>query len=360
MKRLTITSLIKPLTIIVSFLVVSCRGISENDLLRFPVKETGDKIQPIAVFPESVFSETLNLIGFKVLDDKLIACADYTTDHCLDVIDLSSGEYLQGLCRKGRGPGEFLDISPLFSIEDQSVIVYDPGTGRLSMVSVRGDNQGSVLHQIQIESSQNGMASLIMSLYKVKEDAVLAYNSIQGSSELVAIDNPYYALYDWNNGRERYEFNLFDASPLARSSEWVSTTAFDLRDCINREKTTVCFAMGTMPVFGYLDIPSGKVKGFRLKGEPPFSMTENRQFFTGICAQGHFIYALYLGNANSELAADRSKTKLYKLDWEGHILNKYEMDGIYLGCCATPDKLYLSKAEDGMNWGLYQLNIKML
>ena len=43
------------------------------------------------------------------------------------------------------------------------------------------------------------------------------------------------------------------------------------------------------------------------------------------------------------------KTTLYKLDWEGNLLNKYELDGIYLNCCASPDKLYLIGVEDDVN-----------
>lgn len=80
--------------------------------------------------------------------------------------------------------------------------------------------------------------------------------------------------------------------------------------------------MGKMSVFGVLDVASGKVRGFRLKGEPAFSTEESRLSFTGIYAQDQFIYALYLGKTEGELDPERSKTFLYKLDWDGHILKK--------------------------------------
>ena len=57
-----------------------------------------------------------------------------------------------------------------------------------------------------------------------------------------------------------------------------------------------------------------------------------------------------------------AKTTLYKLDWEGNLLNKFLLDGLYVTCCATPDKLYLSGTGDNNMQvvAIYQLDIKNL
>lgn len=347
--------------IIIACFVASCTAVSEKKLLQFPVQGVQDITRAEKISTEKVFPGSLNITGFAVLKDRLIVTSMLGADHCLDVIDLASGEVLYGLCQMGRGPGEFLSLSPFFSATRESVIVYDIGTGFLSEVPIDGGMRGNVTHQVKLEvpSGQEG-TPIIMSSYKMSEKELVVFNSIQAPLEFVSIESPYYALYDYETGAEKRTYSPFNATPLARSSEWVTMTAFDLRDCINSEKKTICFVMGKMPIFGFLDIASGKFKGYRLKGEPAFSTNENRLFFTGICATGEFIYALYLGNTDSELDPDRSKTFLYKLDWEGHILKKYELDGVYRGCCATADRLYLSKAEDELSFGLYQLNIKML
>ena len=129
---------------------------------------------------------------------------------------------------------------------------------------------------------------------------------------------------------------------------------------------TLCFAMNHMPVFGFLDLESGKVAGFRLKDAPAFSDKKQRAFFGGVSAQGENLFALYFGGKEDVgmPVPKTDRTTLYKFDWEGKLLGKYELDGIYIICQATPDKLYLLKAcgEPGRipDYALYQLDMKDL
>lgn len=358
MKRRIVKGSAKDIIVLASIFVVGCAEVPEKKLLKFPVQGVKDVSQAERISAEKVLPDTLDLTGFAVWGDKLIATEGFMSKYCLDLVDLASGESRQ-LCRKGRGPGEFLSVFPLFSVADGSVIVYDSLTGKVSEVRVDGDNVGNVIHEVKLEVPLGQGIPMIMSTYKLNGGELLAYNSIQAPDEFVSIESPYYVLFDYESGAEKRAFQLFDAAPLAHSSEWDSATAFDLRDCMNGERTTACFVMGTMPVFAFLDIPSGKVKGFRLNGAPTFSTDENRSFFAGVCAQDQFVYALYFGKTGSELSREAS-TILYKLDWDGHILKKYELDGLFRGCCATSDRLYLSKIEDSLNWGLYQLDITKL
>lgn len=360
MNRLIITGYAKYCICLVSFFCVSCTTVSEKKLFRFPIKEVPDVSRTEKISVEKVFSETLDLTGFALCENKLIVPATFKSDYCLDIIDMASSDPRKQICRKGRGPEEFLSVFPLFSVTDESVIVYDGGTGKVSEVNVVGENPGEIAHQVKLEVPLGQGAPMIMSSYKVNEEELLVFNSIQAPLKYVSIESPYYALYDYINGKEKQTFNLFDATPLSRFPEWTATTAFDLRDCMNNEKTSVCFVMGTMPVFGILDILSGKVRGFRLKDAPAFFTKENRLFFSGVCAQDKYIYALYLGKTGSELMLETGRTILYKIDWNGHILKKYELDGVFRGCIATQDKLYISKVEDNYNWGLYQLDINLL
>jgi len=360
MKRRILADAAKCFMFLAVVLAVGCTAVPEKKLLKFQVQGVQDNSPAERIFTEKVLpDEVLDLTGFAVYGDNLVSTASFMSQYCLTLVDLASGESWQQLCRKGRGPGEFLSVFPLFSVADGSIIVYDSLTGKVSEVRVSGDNVGDVAHEVKLEVPLGQGTPMIMTTYKLNGGELLAYNSIQAPEEYVSIESPYYALFDYETGAEKRAFQLFDATPLAHSTEWASTTAFDLRDCMNGDRTTVCFVMGTMPVFGFLDIQSGKVKGFRLNGAPTFSKDENRTFFTDVCSQGQSVYALYFGKTGSELNRE-PVTTLYKLDWGGHILKKYELDGLYRGCYATSDKLYLSKIEDDMHWGLYQLDIKKL
>lgn len=346
--------------IALSLLAVGCARVSEKDLLLFPVKAETVATPSVAISPEKVFPDPLCLVGFGTSENRLILTADLINDHCLDVIDLTTGEICRQLCRRGRGPGEFLSISPCFSIEDGSVLVYDTGAATFSEVPIDEGIGGNVTHQVKLKVKPGRATPIIISSYKISDHEMLAYNSIQGSMEYVSIENPYYAMFDWDSGDETRGYNLFDATKIQRFSEGVKVGAFALEDCLNTQKTTLCFAMSGMPVLGFLDIPSGKVRGIRLKGEPAYSVKEPRICFSGICAQGEYIYALYAGETQSSYSPDSSKTALYVLDWEGRFLKEFELDGLYQYCCATPDKLYLSRIESDLQMYLYQLDIKDL
>lgn len=337
-------------------IVSGCSHVAEQELLSFPVSEENDRSQAEVVFPEKI-TGALNLLGFAVRGNELIVTSDFMADYCLDVIDLTSGETVRQLCRKGRGPGEFLSISPFFSLESETVTVYDYPSRTLSDVSLSGEIIGSAIHRVELEATPKRGQPIIQSSYKVFDTQLLAYNSIQGSAEFVSIDTPYYALYDLESGAEKRQFTLFASSPMDDYSEDVRMNAFSLVDCINPQKTSLCFALSSMPVYGFLDIRTGKVKGFRIKGAPSFSATELQMCFTGICAQNDCIYALYFGRPAKEHMPGVN-TYLYKFDWNGRILGKYELDGLFRSCYATPDALYLSKVEDNQTLCLYRLETR--
>lgn len=344
---------------VIAVLVTGCSRIAEQDLFTFTLNEMNDNVPLVTVLPEKV-ADGLNLTGFGVLRNELVVTSGFMGDYCLDIVDLVSGEVVRQLCRKGRGPGEFLAVSPFFSIEQESVIVYDMANGTVSEVLLSGDAVGSAIHQVRLEAAPGKGHPNIMSSYKVSEKELIAYNSIQGSAEFVSIDTPYYTVYDWTSGEEKQSFVLFDTTPLEKEIEWARMNAFALFDCLNNQRTVLCFAMNSMPVYGFLDIQTGKVTGFRIKGAPTFSADEPHQFFTGICAQGDFVYALYFGRPTSEHQPGTANTFLYKLDWDGRILKKCELEGLYRSCSATPDELFLSKVEENQTLCLYRLDISLL
>ena len=137
--------------------------------------------------------------------------------------------------------------------------------------------------------------------------------------------------------RAKAETVIGDGSSLTSTEESVTIRA------INREKLiNVLAAASAAPAF-----PSPA-------DGSSASMPQN--CFHAVCAQGEYIYALYGPDLKN------ARTTLYKLDWEGNPLNKYLLDGLYVTCCATPDKLYLSGTGDNNMQvvAIYQLDIKNL
>lgn len=344
----------KSFLVAAAVLVVACSENPEKEMLKFPVKEIADLPQAVALTPEKVPLDLMTpyLMSLDVFDGKLLTNVDFNnTDHCLDVYDVNSGEFLSGLCRRGRGPGEFTGVAPFFSVADGSVILYDSATGIASEVSLNKETFGDVTHRVRLEAKKEGFPPILASLYRASGEGMLGYSTIQTDPEHLAIDTPYFALYDWNSGVEKRAYELFDMAPVPNASEFARSTAFDLYDCMSGDGTTLCFVMGRMPVFAFLDVASGQAKGFRLKGEPVFSVNSKQDFFEGVCALDKYVFVLYGPDERN------FKTTLYKLDWEGNLLKKYELDGCYRNCCAAPDKLYFIGAEDDRHNAFYKLDM---
>lgn len=114
MKQHGLTGSASLLFIAATLLAAGCTAVSEKRLLQFPVQMVQDcsLIEKMAV--DKVFPGSFDLTGFAVLNDKSVVTTMYGSDHCLDVLDVASGEVLYGACQKGRGPGEFLSLSPFF------------------------------------------------------------------------------------------------------------------------------------------------------------------------------------------------------------------------------------------------------
>ena len=218
----------KSFLVAATVLAAACSEIPEKDLLKFPVKQIADLPQAVALSPEKAPVEPISPTVFlmNACGDKLYTNAAFLASYCVDAYDLDSGEYLAGLCRSGRGPGEFVDAFP-YSVKDGSLIVAEIGDGTVSEVSLAEDAFGDVLHQVRLQGPEEGACPVVASAYKMAGEEVLVYNSIQAELGLVGLENPYYALYDWNSGEEKRAYELFDASSVK------GTTSFALNDCLD-------------------------------------------------------------------------------------------------------------------------------
>lgn len=342
--------------------VAACSSPVEERTLLFPVRETRDVAVQASLSPEPAFSDPLGLVGFSIRGNELIAPADFMGDHCLSVYDLAAGDISGQLCRKGRGPEEFLAVAPWFSLDGDILSVVDLGTGKYSELRVVSDAEGvggEVLKSVRLASSSESGGPLIMSLYRLSENRALGFNSIQGDPELVNIENPRYAVYDTDSGAEVRSFALFDAGPMKEAvPDRLPNMA--VLDCLDRGRGRLYFAMAGMPVIASLDLQTGDAGGVRIKEAPEVDFRNPATFFDGICTDGEYIYATWQGRPWDAMVPGQVQTTLYKFDLSLKICGKYQLDGMYRGCVADSGRLYLSKVGEDQQMRLYRLDLAAL
>ena len=334
--------------------LVGCKQSVERDTFLFPIHEENDRSAFRTLSPELVLSAPLNLSGYSVRGETLITTADFMGEYCLEMYDLSSGELIMQFCRKGRGPGEFLAVSPMFSESKGILSLYDAGTGNYSELDLSSDDT-NILKSARLSSPDGVSTPIIMSTFRLSDEKVLAYNSIQSSPEFVSIDNPYYAVYDTSSGQEIRKYDLFDATALRESSP-NQMVDLGIADCLSNDRSRLCFALNGMPIVAFLDLESGKASGVRVKGAPSNDPDAPMTFFSSVCSDQNYVYALYYGKRWEELIPGQINTMLYIFDWDGNILAKYSMDGLYNSCRMESGTLYLSKTDSDMLMRLYKLD----
>lgn len=345
--------------VILSF--VGCRTITESDVLVFPVQEVADLSETAVVIPEKTHLDECNLLGFQVVGSQMYASSGMTDDYLISIYDLVSGEITGGMCRRGRGPGEFLSVSPSFSIWDGCLSLYDAGTGTYSEIDLdRIRNEKDVFEKrTRIAFPAGGNNPIIMSSFKLPNDLMIAYNSVQGEIGYVSIESPYYAVYDTNTGEQVRQYDIFDARSVnSRADELSRMTSFALADCIDERREKICFAMNQMPILAILDIATGEAHGIRLKNAPAYTIGTPVFHFRSVCADENMIYALYYGEKQEDILPEKTDTILYVFSWEGVMLNKVRLKGLYLSCRADSNKLYLSKLSIDQHTYLYEIDTK--
>ena len=123
------------------------------------------------------------------------------------------------------------------------------------------------------------------------------------------------------------QFDIFDIVNVETTDPLYTSKSFSGNfDCIKPDRTKLAFGMGYMPVYGILNLSSGKFQGFRIKGLNRFSIAERNWHFCNLVADNHYIYALYYGHDISDPYSERGCSTLFVIDWDGGLVKRFLLD----------------------------------
>ena len=75
-----------------------------------------------------------------------------------------------------------------------------------------------------------------------------------------------------------------------------------------------------------LDLETGHVSGYRLEGEPDFSVFKSdekiKSYFTRVQADDNYIYAVYWGKERWERFETPHMNIIHVYDWDGNLVQK--------------------------------------
>ncbi len=340
-----------------AMVLLGCNRLEVERLLNFDVTEESAAETTELISPQKEVVLQTSLIHFMILDSILISY-QFDGDCFLNAFQIKSGEKVLSLCKRGRGPNEF--ISPTLFYEcGRDVLLYDSQTSELSEVDLDASLQeGStvVAKRIRIRSGQEASSGLL-SINKLDDSRFLAFDSGQGAGrngpEL--IKKPTYKIYNFESGKPEKILSIFNDPPRKKRIKAPEYFIYNFSrcDCISSDKKTVFFALTTSPIYGLLNLESGDISGFRIEGEPGSRKEKYMASFSDLCTDGQYVFALYFGQPYE--TALETPSSLLVFDWNGTLLKIVPLNAPFGTCRTNGEKLFLSR-RDVMVSDLYSIN----
>ena len=318
------------------------------------------------------FEKEINLIGKNInLDgiftgymsayDSLLFFSSYKyQDYFMHVFALDRGKEIGALCQHGEGPSDFIG----FTHTEQ--YVYDNGKLKLW---VGDDFKQYCLLDVttSLENKSTSIDSVIPFYWRNKWQHPLSVAFVMNNGgvlsryqcqKLYYKDKDYlvtsYHLYYQNMDEEIKEYTLYN-KPIIVKNDRKFDAPFELFlssiDRLKPDQTKVVMGMQMIAQINILDVKTGQLRGFRIKDTFDFDyLTEDsqnyRMYYTDICADDYFIYALY---ANTLINGGENFPFLT------NIIHVYDWNGIPI-CKVTLDKKVYQITVDPINNKIYGEN----
>lgn len=276
-----------------------------------------------------------------VLGDALVI-ADQLTEPHLVIVNRATGELVHRFGPDGSGPGEFRDVSTLFTVERRPPVVgaYDVPNGRLTYVRLSGQGfEPELLKDLPFRAAQ------FVTAVEPMGDRYVATGGFGADYRLVVYDSAGEAL--------RY----IQTSNPAVLSERVRTARLDrslLQNVMAREPDGSRIALAFLHL-NRLEIVDLDARSVRVvKGPHPTEVvftTETRRPLTfdrdrhekayfGVATTRDRIYLTFCGCVQTIAEARKGESPMPRrvqvLDWSGHFVGEFSVDREIGGQIAVP------------------------
>lgn len=269
--------------------------------------------------------------------------------HLFEISRLGNDSLTCFACRRGRAHNEMtsvLPVSEIFEIgADRYANLYSVPENKFFLWNIDESlRTGKDIYE-KCTRLDTTVTNSLMSLWRVDESHIIAFNSFQDPYTMSVTDTPKYIQYDIESGQIYREYAVFNSVEY-ESSAIPSMALLSNVDCMSPDRGKIAFAMSYMPVISILDLNTEDVDGYVLPNTHRLDLNIQRWHFADIEANEQYIFALYSGEElYNESGTDIPKT-LYVIDWHGRILLKAELDSRYTQIHLDGETMYFA-APDG-------------
>ncbi len=277
------------------------------------------------------------------------------------ILDIRSGMELGEYCLKGNGPLESTNIYPIQEVYSKDgcmmADVIDTAKERLLVWNITRsiEKQRSVYDTIIPLPWSKAIGTPIEFYSRLNDSEFLMSSVTRPIDDIGKVITSRCYIRSYNDCSVVREYKIF-ADSLADfgfEDKWGPGTPFLSKSVINKEVNKIAMLMASYPQINILDLESGKLSCFRIKGSPAVSTSRSVVYYTDICCDANRIYALYSAIDNDEYIrsnGDYSKifSQIHIFDWNGNLVDKWQLGTYYDMIRLNGDNLYAFRTLSGL------------
>ena len=344
---------------ILVLMLFSCARNQELSFFDYPVREVEDTLVSTPLIPEFFFGPMTDpILDFAVADSLIVFKTD-GVDSSILLYNKDTRQLLGRLLKKGRGPNEFLYLLDSFDTDGVYLDLYDLYKGSIVRIDIRQSLSAGYSVVSETISLTGAKQAPFTHFHYLDNGGVIVFDSANSLLQQNLTGIPDFVLF--NNGQREREFHCFRNVPLITKKNWAfsAKSILSLSECLNPQKDLLCFSLWRIPQINILNLADGEIIGFHLSGKKPFTFQRSDYHFSSVCADADYIYALYFGAEAEKCYAGEAQELLYVFDWDGKLISKSLLDGVYSRCRFFNGRVYLSR-EDGGNTSIYFVNANLV
>lgn len=358
------------LVILLVFIYVGCSR-SDQYNLDFNTKSIEVTEEPITLtgtrlsVSDSLYTPKRLAVFSDENDDLLAVVSDLTKKPPLHYLNVTKDEYITGMGRSGKGPGEFVNAgSVYYNTETSQISVVDAMQQRLTFIDLNKPIDSlKNLHRSEPPILNLEFNGLPLDILKLQGDryAAIGLMRVNNSKKFGFIDSA---------GKQKQSigyipnFKEVNLPPLKQHVAW---RAYGTK---NREGTRFAAAYYHMDLIEIYNSDGERIEAIRgpqfsplivtsQDGNPQLSKEHTRNGYVAVTARNGYIYGLYSGRKLDHPQRNMGN-HLLVLDWKGNFITSYKLDRDVFEIAVSPSgkMLYaIVNDEDSVEPGLYKYEL---
>lgn len=273
--------------------------------------------------------------GMIAVYDSLLLCWDANyPNHFINLFNVDTGKEIGYFCPKGQGPNEFLSTSPVYQFFKKGEDVMTLLDGDFQSLAFWNLTKSLQTGKTVYDTIVRDYKGLGLFFFRLPDDTLL--NVVSSRYEDVSqATTPYCERRSLYADGEVQKLPIYKLETVSNKSAAESVDRFfNSWSALKPDGTKLVQAMSYLPQLNIMDTRTGQVVGYRMKGEPDYSLVQTEmknltRYYLSVQADDKYIYAAYWGKeswGNDSSPSMPTFDQIHVFDWEGNLLYKLKTD----------------------------------